>query len=819
MVKEIYEKRALPVMALRNLVVFPEQTVCFEVGRPKSIKAIRNAVDSTDRLIFLVTQKDATVEDPQFSELYDVGVVAEIKQISGDGKNFEIVVEGLYRAKITEVLKERLSMRAVVEQCLEALPDTEDLKTVATLRLLKERVEEYVSASPRIAPEVFLAVLEEVDIATATDGVAGHFHLEMEDKQTLLSELNIIKRTETLCTILSRETEILKIEMELNDKVQERMDKNQREYYLREQIKAASVELGEDDSPLAESASYKEKISALPIDERSKKKLFDECERLVKTTPGSPEANVARTYLERVVSLPWGVYTEDNLDVITARKTLEKDHYGLEEVKERILELVAVKKLAPDANAQILCLVGPPGVGKTSIARSLAEAMGRKYVRISLGGVRDEAEIRGHRRTYIGSMPGRIITAIEQAGTSNPLILLDEIDKLGSDFKGDPSSALLEVLDGEQNDTFNDHYIDVPFDLSKVLFITTANDASQIPSALFDRMEIIELYSYTAEDKFLIAKKHLVPKQVKNFGMNAKMIRFTDAAIREIIGSYTKEAGVRTLDRTITKIIRKAAVKFAEGFEGKITVSPSNLPEFLGAPKYKLSKLDFEKMVGAANGLAWTSVGGEMMQIEVAVLEGNGKLELTGSLGDVMKESAKAAVSFIRANCEKLGVESDFYKTKDIHIHVPEGAVPKDGPSAGVTMTTALVSALTETPVVKTVAMTGEITLRGKVLAIGGLREKSTAAFKNGMKTVLIPAENEPDLEKVNETIKNAIEFIPVSNLDEVLSIALESKKSDKTRSTKSDKTKSNPINNGKDTKSTGVYCKEGANNYELQQS
>lgn len=810
MVKEIYEKRALPVMALRNLVVFPEQTVCFEVGRTKSIKAIRNAVDTTDRLIFLVTQKDALVEDPKFEELYDIGVVAEIKQISGDGKSFEIVVEGLYRARITEILKERFSMRAVVEQAPENLPNDEDFKTIAALRLLKESVEEYVNASPRIAPEVFLAVLEESDITTAIDGVAGHFHLQTEDKQALLSELDVMKRTESLCTILSRETEILKLETEIHDKVQDRMDKNQRDYYLREQIKAASIELGEDDSLLAEAEKYKEKISALPIDEKSKKKLFDECERLLKTTPGGPEANVSRTYLERVTSLPWGVYTEDNLDVAGARKILEKDHYGLEEVKERILELIAVKKLAPDANAQILCLVGPPGVGKTSIARSLAEAMGRKYVRISLGGVHDEAEIRGHRRTYIGSMPGRIITAIEQAETANPLILLDEIDKLGSDYKGDPSSALLEVLDGEQNGTFNDHYIDVPFDLSKVLFITTANDASQIPGPLYDRMEIIELYSYTAEDKFSIAKKHLIPKQVKNFGMTPKMIRFTDGAIREIIGSYTKEAGVRTLDRTITKIIRKAAVKFAEGFDGRITVSPSNLNEYLGAPKYKPSKFDFEEMIGAANGLAWTSVGGEMMQIEVAVLEGNGKLELTGSLGDVMKESAKAAVSYIRANYEKLGVESDFYKTKDIHIHVPEGAVPKDGPSAGVTMTTALVSALTDTPVVKTVAMTGEITLRGRVLAIGGLREKSTAAFKNSMKTVIIPEENKADIEKINDTVRNSIEFIPVSTLDEVLSIALENKKAVITHNKKSENKNNNPIKNGgSDKKSTGVYCSE----------
>ena len=804
----ILQKRALPVLALRNLVVFPDQTVCFEVGRFKSIRAIRSAVDTTDRQIFLVTQKDATIEDPKVSELYDIGVVAEIKQISGDGSRFEIVVEGLYRARMVEVLREKASLRGVIEQVEEIKPDDKDLNTVATLRLLKERVDAYVSVSPRIAPEIFLSVLEESDIATATDDVAGHFHLQVEDKQKLLSELNVLTRAEKLCSILSRETEILEIETEINEKVQERMDKHQREYYLREQIKVASNELGDDDSPVAEAEKYKEKIKALPIDERSRKRLLDECDRFIKTTPGSPEANVARTYLERVVSLPWGVLTEDNLDVQAARKILEKDHYGLEDVKERILELIAVKKLAPDAKAQILCLVGPPGVGKTSIARSLAEAMGRKYVRISLGGVHDEAEIRGHRRTYIGSMPGRIITAIEQAGTSNPLVLLDEIDKLGSDYKGDPSSALLEVLDGEQNSTFTDHYIDVPFDLSKVLFITTANDPSQIPGPLFDRMEIIELYSYTAEDKFSIAKKYLIPKQIKNFGMNSKMLRFTDATIRALISDYTKEAGVRTLDRTITKIIRKVAVKFADGFEGRFTVSPSNLEELLGAAKYKTTKLDFEEMIGAANGLAWTSVGGEMMQIEVAVLEGSGKLELTGSLGDVMKESAKAAISFIRSRCDKLGVDSDFYKNKDIHIHVPEGAVPKDGPSAGVTMTTALVSALTETPVNKSVAMTGEITLRGKVLPIGGLREKSTAAFKNGMKIVLIPEGNKADLDKVNDTVKNAIEFIPVSNLDEVLSIAIINK-GKKIVGKINNVSKKNINENITDTKTNGVYCKE----------
>ncbi len=772
----IYKPEALPVMALRNLVVFPNQTVSFDVGRIKSIRAIKAAVDTEDKKIFLVSQQDALIEDPKFTDLSTVGVVARVKQVTSipETNGFEIVVEGLYRAVVTEQGREKISLRAVVTRVPETVPDKEDFLSVATLRALKEKFDGYLSVIPRIPAEIFLSILEDKDLRNATDAIAGHFHLETADKQALLDELDVLTRGQMLCNILSRETEILALELEIQEKTQERMDKNQREYYLREQIKAASEELGEDDSPVAEAQKYKDRISALPIPEKSKKKLYDECERLIKTSSGSPESNVMRTYLDRVTSLPWGVYTQDNLDVSSARKILEKDHYGLEEVKERIIELIAVKQFAPDANAQILCLVGPPGVGKTSVAKSLAKALGRKYVRISLGGVRDEAEIRGHRKTYIGSMPGRIITAIEQAETANPLILLDEIDKLGSDYKGDPSSALLEVLDGEQNSTFNDHYIDVPFDLSKVLFITTANDASQIPAPLFDRMEVIELYSYTAEDKFLIAKKHLVPRQVKSFGMNSKMIKFTDGALRALIADYTREAGVRTLDRLISKIIRKVAVKLSEGYEGRFTVDIAALNEFLGQPKYKASKLDLDDMIGAANGLAWTAVGGEMMQIEVAVLEGNGKLELTGSLGDVMKESAKAAVSYIRNNAERLCVDGDFYKTKDIHIHIPEGAVPKDGPSAGVTITTALVSALTGRRVDKTVAMTGEISLRGNVLAIGGLREKSTAAFKNGMRTVLIPESNRADLEKVNDSVKKSVEFIPVSNLDEVLEIALE---------------------------------------------
>ncbi len=804
----IYKPEALPVMALRNLVVFPNQTVSFDVGRVKSVRAIKSAVDTEDKKIFLVSQEDALIEDPKFSDLSRVGVVARIKQVTSlpESNGFELVVEGLYRAVITEVGREKISLRAVVTRIEETVPEKEDVLCIATLRALKEKFDKYLSVIPRIPAEIFLSILEDQDLRNATDGIAGHFHLETKDKQALLDELDVLTRAQMLCNILSRETEILAIEMEIQEKTQERIDKNQREYYLREQIKAASDELGEDDSPVGEAQKYREKIQSLPIEEKSKKKLLEECDRLVKTSSGSPESNVMRTYLDRVTALPWGVYTEDSLDVAQARKILDKDHYGLEEVKERIVELIAVKRFAPDANAQILCLVGPPGVGKTSVAKSLAKALGRKYVRISLGGIRDEAEIRGHRKTYIGSMPGRIITAIEQAETSNPLILLDEIDKLGSDYKGDPSSALLEVLDGEQNSTFNDHYIDVPFDLSKVLFVTTANDASQIPSALYDRMEVIELYSYTAEDKFLIAKKHLIPRQVKSFGMNSKMIRFTDGAIRALIADYTREAGVRTLDRTISKIIRKVAVKLSEGYEGRFTVDIAALNEFLGNPKYKSSKLDLDDMIGVANGLAWTAVGGEMMQIEVAVLEGSGKLELTGSLGEVMKESAKAAVSYIRNNAQALCVEKDFYKTKDIHIHVPEGAVPKDGPSAGVTITTALVSALTGRKVDKTVAMTGEISLRGRVLPIGGLREKSTAAFKNGMKTVLIPEGNKADLDKVNETVKNSVEFIPVSNLSEVLEITLEKNVSEKFQKMQ---TKIKTIPQKETEKKNGVYCRE----------
>ena len=781
MINENPSITVLPVLAMRGVVIFPKMTLHFDVGRQKSVTALKMALNN-DRLIFLVAQKNIAEEEPDFDGLYKIGVVAEVKQLVKlpNSDNVRVVVEGKYRAAVSEVLKTSPMLKAAVTE----KPNTHIKKTdlpylEAISRTIKDMFDDYADLVSHIAPDVALTVFEEKDTSKLTDYIAGNIPLQFEDKQSVLSELNPVKRGEKLCAILAKETELLSLELDIQDKVQEKVDKNQREYYLREQMKVITTELNEDDSPAAESVKFKAQIKKLPIDDKSKKKLNDECDRLTRQAPGSPEATVSRTYIERVLSLPWGVYTKDSFYVEKAKKILDKDHYGLSEVKERILELIAVRRMAPDINAQILCLVGPPGVGKTSIAKSLAKAMGRKYVRISLGGVHDEAEIRGHRRTYIGSMPGRIIAAIEQAGTENPLILLDEIDKLGGDYKGDPSSALLEVLDGEQNNTFCDHYIDVPFDLSKVLFITTANDAAAIPAALYDRMEIIELYSYTSAEKLNIAKKHLIPKQLNNYGMTSKMLKISDDAVKEIIDGYTKEAGVRTLERVITKIMRKAAVKFSENSELKLNVTKSNLNEYLGAKKFKPSDIDVSDMKGAANGLAWTSVGGEMLQIEVLTFDGSGKLELTGSLGDVMKESAKAALSFIRSRADYLGIDKDFYKTKDIHIHVPEGAVPKDGPSAGVTMTTALVSALTKRPSLPDVAMTGEITLRGKVIPIGGLREKSMAAYKNGMKTVLIPEDNRPDLEKVDEVVKEAVEFIPVSTLDEVLSIALTPKKDD----------------------------------------
>ena len=795
---------SLPVLAMRGVVVFPKMTLHFDVGRQKSIAAIRAALNTSGE-IFLTAQLDSEIENPEFSDLNKIGVVAEVKQVIKlpNTDVLRVVVEGKYRATVVETLRTKPILKAVVTEVKQkAVRKIDSAYSEALVRTLRDLFDDYADLLPRISPDVEMTVHTEDDIALLTDYIASNTILMFEDKQDLLSELNPIKRAEKLCSVLIKETEILSLQVGIQNEVHERMDKNQKDYFLREQLKVISQELNGEESPEEEAESYKEKINALPLEDKYKKKLLDEADRLLKLSSSSSEANVTRTYLDRVLALPWNNETKDSLNLAKARKVLDKDHYGLDEVKERIVELIAVKKLSENVNSQILCLVGPPGVGKTSIAKSLAKAMNKNYARISLGGVHDEAEIRGHRRTYIGAMPGRIISAVEQAGSTNALILLDEIDKLGNDYKGDPSSALLEVLDGEQNNTFVDHYIDVPFDLSKVLFITTANDASSIPGPLYDRMEIIELYSYTLEEKFRIAKKHLLPKQLKNFNMTSKMVSISDSALKLIIDGYTKEAGVRTLERVIIKVLRKCAVKFVDGFEGKISVTPENLEEFLGARKYKETDLSLDNMIGAVNGLAWTKVGGEIMQIEASILEGTGKIELTGSLGDVMKESAKIAVSFVRSRANELGIDPTFYKDKDIHIHAPEGAVPKDGPSAGVTMTTALVSALTNRPVKPDVAMTGEISLRGNVLAIGGLKEKSMAAYKNKMKTVLIPQDNVPDLEKVDEVVKKNIEFIPVSTLDEVLNLALT-----KPKKSQKDKRKVVEIQESKEETQATICC------------
>ena len=764
----------LPVVALRGLVVFPGAQIHFDVGRTKSIAAFKAAM-SGDRTIFLTCQKQIETDDPTGDDVFSVGVIATVRHIlklpGEDG--IRVAIEGLRRGRIVSVTQTKPYLQAEVTQCPMTFSrkDTRS-RMEALMRQVKARFDVYAQAVPDLPVDMMLTVIAEHEASKLSDFIAGNIMLEFADKQTLLDELNPAKRLEKLCVFLERECRLMEIEDDINDKVQEQLDKNQREYYLREQMKIISTELGDGVAPEEEVQQFRDAIRALKLPEESEKKLLRECDRMDRMSPQSPEGAVSRTYLETVLSLPWNKLTKDKLDIRTARRVLDRDHYGMRKVKERILETLAVRRLSPDIQGQILCLVGPPGVGKTSIARSVAEAMGRKYVRISLGGIHDEAEIRGHRKTYIGSMPGRILAAMQTAGTSNPLMLLDEVDKLGNDYKGDPSSALLEVLDSAQNFAFRDHYVEIPFDLSRVFFITTANDRSAIPQPLLDRMEVIELPSYTHEEKFNIAKKHLLPKQIKRHGIPSKMLRVRDDALHALIEGYTKESGVRTLEREIASICRKACMQFADGAE-KVTVRAEDLESLLGPVKFKPDPLSLADNVGVVNGLAWTSVGGEMLQVEVAVLDGSGKLELTGSLGDVMKESAKAAVTYVRAHAVKYGIEPDFYKSKDLHIHVPEGAVPKDGPSAGVTMTTALVSALSGRAVRGTVAMTGEVTLGGRVLAIGGLREKTMAAYRAGISTVVIPKENEPDLAEIDPKVRDLLTFVPASEMDAVLDTAL----------------------------------------------
>ena len=767
--------KALPALALRGMVMFPKMRLHFEVGRSKSVAAVNAAVHN-EQMIFLVTQRDISVDDPTPEELYKIGVIAEIKQVirNPGSNNLRVVVEGVCRAKVLNVLEndKYFIFDALRLESKKIRPIDSDYAE-ATVRMTKKIFDSYMEATARQADGVASEVLFNEQPDYLADFIAMNALNDYRDRQMVLEELGPVARLEKLCSVLSRETELSLIEEDIEQKVQARLDKSQHEYYLREQIKVISEELGEGDDTLSEAEKYKEKILALSLDTEIEKKLMKECDRLSKLQGSSPDANVVRTYLDECLSLPWNTYTEDNFDLKKARKILDDEHFGMDKVKDRFIEMLAVRALSEKTRGQIICLVGPPGVGKTSIVRSVAKAMGRKYVRMSLGGVRDEAEIRGHRKTYIGAMPGRIVNALETAKSFNPIILLDEIDKLGNDYKGDPSSALLEALDPEQNNSFRDHYIEFPVDLSKVIFITTANDASAIPGPLYDRMEVIELSSYTLEEKMNIAKRHLVRKQRELHGLDGRSFRMSDSVLRFLIDNYTREAGVRRLEQLIAALCRKTAVKVASGEKGSASLTVSDIKEMLGPEKFRPDDVSKTDLVGVVNGLAWTSVGGEMLQVEAVIMDGNGKLELTGSLGDVMKESAKAALSYIRSVASDYGIDSEVFKTKDIHIHVPQGAVPKDGPSAGVTISTALLSALTGVSVRHNVAMTGEISLTGRVMPIGGLREKSMAAFKSGMDTVVIPAENESDLWEVDPAVKEKINFIPVRRLSEVFSLAL----------------------------------------------
>ena len=768
------KKLHLPTIALRGLVVFPNNLVHFEVGREKSIAAVEWAMANNSN-VFLVAQKSMDTTEPQQADLFSYGVVAEVKQVlrvSGD--LVKVLVEGKYRAKLSALDASGDFLLSEVRPAPVRAGKADDaVETEALLRALKAGFDEYLGMNPRLGKDVVFAIVSSDDPAFLSEYMPANLLFRYEDKQAVMDEGTLNGRLKKLIEMLRRECQVMKIEKEIAEKVNESMDKNQRDYYLHEQLHIISDELGEGDDTHAEADEYRRRITGLHLAEDSEKKLLKEVDRLSKMQGSNQEATVIRTYLDTCLDLPWNTFTVDDLDISRAQQILDRDHYGLKKVKDRILETLAVRKLAPDVKAQIICLVGPPGVGKTSIARSIAESLGRKYVRISLGGVRDEAEIRGHRRTYIGAMPGKIITAMISAKSANPLMLLDEIYKLAGDFRGDPAAALLEALDPEQNSTFNDHFIDIPFDLSHVLFITTANDLGSIPGPLRDRMDVIELPSYTRVEKYNIARKHLLPKQLKACGLTGK-VTLSQSALYGIIDGYTREAGVRNLERTITSVLRKCARKIASGEAETVSVTGSMLEDLLGPRFVKPDFLNRTNAVGIANGLAWTSVGGETLPIEVQVIDnGSGKITVTGSLGDVMKESAQLAVTWVRVHALEYGIDPERLKKCDLHIHAPEGAVPKDGPSAGVTLTTALVSCLSGLPVRGDVAMTGEITLHGNVLPIGGLREKSMAAYREGMKTVLIPKDNEPDLYEVDDEVKKNLTFLPMQNLTQVLNAAL----------------------------------------------
>ena len=763
----------MPLVALRGLVAFPHMVIDFEVGRSESKAAVDAAVNG-DRRILLVAQRDQSILQPKARDLFRVGVICEIRQVMRAREGTRVLVEGIARAKITKlVVPEEDGCWQAEYKPLPTYSRTKSTPTEmqAIVNSVKDSFASYCRLSHRMPREFAEMVLSEENPQMLFEGIWSNFEFDYHDRQLMLEESSLFLRLTMLYAVLVRENEVLKIETELQNSVQSRIDQGQREMYLREQQRAISEELGDGEG--SDAQKFLKQIEKLAASDEVKEKLRREANQLTKLPSGSQEAYVIANYLETVLGLPWGTYSKEKLDINKAEALLNKEHYGLKRVKERVLEAMSVHAIQPKLTGQIICLVGPPGVGKTSIAQSVAKALGRNYVRVSLGGVRDEAEIRGHRKTYVGAMPGRVIEAIKNARSMNPLVLLDEIDKLSGDFKGDPAAALLEVLDSAQNHAFRDHYIEVPFDLSQVMFLTTANDPSAIPAPLYDRMDVIEVNSYTREEKFHIAKEHLIRKQIKANGLKAAQMRITDAAIYDLIDCYGKEAGVRTLERNIASLCRKCAKALLTKNVKKVVYTPETVEAALGPHKYLGDYFSKTDTVGLVNGLAWTSIGGVLMPLEVLTMEGKGEIQVTGSLGEVMKESAKIAVSYTRSVAKKYNINPELFHSKDIHIHAPEGAVPKDGPSAGVTMLTALVSAMSGIPVKHNLAMTGEITLHGKVLPIGGLIEKSMAAYKNGIKTVLIPAANEPELTELDETVREAIHFIPCETVETVLDTAL----------------------------------------------
>ncbi|MDO4155631.1 MAG: endopeptidase La [Oscillospiraceae bacterium] len=764
----------MPMVAMRGVVIFPKMVMHFDVAREASIHAV-NAAYAADHQLFLVAQREIFTEEPNEKDLYEFGVIAEVRQVlkTPDGV-MRVLVEGVKKARLCAIQRQDTFLTAEVKPVpYKSRAKIDDAELSAMMRSLRKTFDQYCDFFPRMPRELVVSVLCQNDPYELFNNIIFNINLEYWQKQELLEENHILKRLEMLYAMLQREIEILNLEREIQEKTKESMDRSQREFYLREQMHIIEEQLGEAEDEQEDALEYITKIKNLKLESATEEKLVKEAERLGKLPPATQESFVIRNYLDTVLALPWNTETKAKINLEKARTVLDKDHYGMKKVKERVLESIAIHAMLPDVTGQILCLVGPPGVGKTSIGKSIAKALGRNYERVSLGGVRDESDIRGHRKTYVGAMPGRIIDAMTRAKSKNPLILLDEIDKMSNDFRGDPSAAMLEVLDSEQNKAFRDHYIEVPFDLSKTLFIATANTLDTIPAPLLDRMEVIELGSYNREEKFQIAKYYLLSKQMKKHGLKGTQFKIQDAVLYTLIDDYTREAGVRELERMIAALCRKAVKKIVAGDCKRVTVTMDNLATYLGHKKYLPDEQSQQDAIGIVNGLAWTSVGGVLMPLETLVLDGKGMIELTGSLGDVMKESAKIAVSYVRSIAKQYHIPEDFYLKNDLHIHAPEGAVPKDGPSAGVTMVTAIVSALSGIPVRHDVAMTGEITLHGKVLPIGGLPEKAMAAYKAGLKTVIIPKRNEPDLEDVDETVKNSIQFVTAETLETVLKTAL----------------------------------------------